>query len=357
MVVDDAAVGADGHVDAGFLEVLVAGLGHLDGCRGLAAADALGLAGDADGTAADADLHEVGASLCQEAEALAVDHVACADLDGIAIVLAHPLDGHLLPVGIALGAVDAQHVGACLDQRRHALGVVAGVDARAHDVALVAVEHFIGVGLVAVVVLAEHHVNQIALGINQRQGVQLVIPDDVVGDLEGGVLGGGDQLLERGHELGDLLLAGHAGQAVVALGDDAEQLAVGGSIVGDGHGGVTRLLLQGHNLVKRHVGGKVGVGLDETSLVVLHAGDHGGFLLDGLVAVDEAQTALGCQGDGHVVVGHGGHDGADHGDIERKRALFLALAVLDQRGFQAHRRRNARSRRMTRYQKILVERT
>ena len=65
---------------------------------------------------------------------------------------------------------------------------------------------------------------------------------------------------------------------------------------------MTRLLLQGHNLVKRHVGGKVGVGLDETSLVVLHAGDHGGFLLDGLVAIDEAQTALGCQGDGHVVV-------------------------------------------------------
>ena len=140
VVIHDAAVGADGNVHAGLAEVLVAGTRHLDGGRSLAAADALGLAGDADGAAADADLDEVGARVGEEAEALGVHHVARADLHRVAVVLAHPLDGHLLPVGIALGAVDAQHVGTGLHERRDALGVVAGVDARAHHIALVGIE-------------------------------------------------------------------------------------------------------------------------------------------------------------------------------------------------------------------------
>ena len=63
VIVHDAAVGADGHIDAGLLEILVAGLGYLNDSRCLAAADALGLAGDADGTAADTDLDEVRARL------------------------------------------------------------------------------------------------------------------------------------------------------------------------------------------------------------------------------------------------------------------------------------------------------
>ena len=59
-VKDDAAVGADGHIDAGLLEILIPGRCHLDEGGGLAAADALGLPGDADGAAADAYLHKVG---------------------------------------------------------------------------------------------------------------------------------------------------------------------------------------------------------------------------------------------------------------------------------------------------------
>ena len=90
VILHDAAVGADGHIDAGLLVVLIPGLGHLDDRRGLAAADALGLTGDADGTAADADLDEVGAGLGQEQEAVAVHHVAGAHLDLVAVMLADP---------------------------------------------------------------------------------------------------------------------------------------------------------------------------------------------------------------------------------------------------------------------------
>ncbi len=355
MIVHDAAVGADGHVDAGLAEVLVAGLRHFNGRGGLAAADALGLAGDADGTAADADLHKVGARVGEEAEALGVNHVARADLHVVAVVLAHPFDGHLLPVGIALGAIDAQHVGAGLDKRRHTLGVVAGVDARAHHVALVGVQKLVGIGLVGVVVLAEHERHQMVLGVHDGQRVQLVIPDDVVGGLQRGAIRSHHELLARRHEVGHLLVHGHAGEAVVALGHDAEQLTVGASVIGDGHGGMPVLLLQSHYLLERHVGGEVCVGGDEAGLVVLHAGHHGGLVLDGLVAVDERQTALGGERHGHLVVGHGGHDGGNHRHGKRERALLLALAVLHQRGLQADARRNAIGRRMARNQQVLVE--
>ena len=155
VVVDDAAVGANGHVDAGLLVVLVTSAADVDQRGGLATADALGLAGNADGTAADTDLDEVGTAVCQEAEALGVDDVTGTDLDVLAIVGTDPLDGALLPLAEALGGVDAQDIGAGLDEQRNALGIVAGVDTGADHVALVAVEQLVGVGLVAVVVLAE----------------------------------------------------------------------------------------------------------------------------------------------------------------------------------------------------------
>ena len=60
-------------------------LGNLDDSGSLTTADALGLAGDADGAAADADLHEVCASLSEEAEALGVHHVAGTYLDRVAV--------------------------------------------------------------------------------------------------------------------------------------------------------------------------------------------------------------------------------------------------------------------------------
>ena len=199
IIVDDAAVGADGHIDAGLLVVLVTSLGNLDDSGSLTTADALGLAGDADGAAADADLHEVCASLSEEAEALGVHHVAGTHLDGVAVVLADPADGAALPLGVALRGVDAQHIHTGIHQCGHALSVIAGVDAGAHHIALVLIQQFIGVLLVGVVVLAEHHILQVALGIHQRQGVDLVIPDDIVAVMQAGVGRCGNQLVQRGH--------------------------------------------------------------------------------------------------------------------------------------------------------------
>ena len=355
VVVYDAAVGADRHVNAGLLEILIARLSHLDDRRSLAAADTLGLTGNADGAAADAHLDEVSARIGQEAEALAVNHVARTNLHAGAVMLAHPVNGDLLPIGEALGGVDAQHVSAGLHERRHALGEVAGVDARAHHVALMLVQHLVGIFLVRVIVLAEYQRHQAIIGIDDGQRVQLVVPDDVVGRLERGVRRSHDHLLTRRHDVGHLGVKAHAGQAIIAPGHHAQQLAVGAAVSRNGHGGVAVALLELHHISQRHVRGKVSVRGDEARLVALHAGDHGRFVLDALVAVDEGKAALGGKGHGHAVIGDRRHNGRHHGDTQLHGTLFLALAIADERRLQVDRRGHAACRGVARNQQVLVE--
>ena len=355
VIVDDAAVGADGHVDAGFLIVLIAGLCHLDDSGSLTTANALGLAGDADRTAANADLHEVCTSLGQEAEALGIHNVACAHLDGIAVVLTDPADGAALPLGVTLGRVDAQHIHTGIHQCGHALGVIAGVDAGAHHIALVLIQQFIGVLLVGVVVLTEHHILQVALGIHQRQGVDLVIPDDVVAVVQGGVLRCSDQLFKRGHEGGDRGIIRGVVDAVVTRCNNAQQLAARSAIGSDGNGGVAGACLQLQHIVQGGSGGQVGIGHDITSLEALDAAHHGSLVLNALRAVDEGHAALTGQCNGQLIARDRLHDGADHGNIHLQGALLLALAVLDQRGLEADSRGDILCRGIAGDQQIFTE--
>ena len=251
IVVHDAAVGADGDIHAGLAEVFVARGAHLNERGGLAAADTLRFARDADGASADADFDKVRAALGEKAEAVAVDDVARADLDGIAIVRAHVVDDLLLPDGVSLGRVDAQHIRASLHKRGDALGVVAGVDARADEVALLVVLKREGVLLVLGVVLAEDEVEQVVVFIHDGQRVELVLPDDVVSLLERGRRRSGDELFARSHELAHLQISAHAAHAVVAARHDAEELAVGRCVLGDGDGREAVFLLEGQHVGQR----------------------------------------------------------------------------------------------------------
>ena len=243
VVLDDAAIGADGHVDAGFLIILVPLRRHVDDRRGLAPANALGLPGDADGAAANADLHEVGPGIRQEAETLAVHHVAGAYLHGVAVVVPNPPQRPQLPLGVSLGGVDDQHIHAGLHQSGNPLGIVPGVDAGAYHVALLGVQQLQGVALVGIVVLAEHKAHQMAVGRHDGQGVELVVPDDVVGGFQTGALRGGDDLLHRGHKFADRSGGVHAADPVIPAGDQAQQLSGTGAVVSDSHGGVAGPLL------------------------------------------------------------------------------------------------------------------
>ena len=272
-------------------------------------------------------------------------------------MLADPADGAALPLRVALGGVDAQHIHTGLYQCGYALGVVAGVDTGAHNVTLVLVQQLVDVGLVGIVVLAEDDILQVALGIHQRQGVDLVVPDDVVAVVQGGVFRGSDQLLNGGHEGGDRSVIRGVVDAVIAGGHDAQQLAARGAVGGDGDGGVAGACLQLQHIMQGGSGGQVGVGNDVTGLEALDAADHSGLVLDALGAVDEGDAALTGQRDGQLIAGDRLHDGADHRDIHFQRAALLALAVLDQRGLEADSRGDILSRRVARHQQVLAKGT
>ena len=85
-----------------------------------------------------------------------------------------------MPFAEAFGAVDTQHVRARLQQRRDAFGIVASVDARAHDVAFLFVDEFKRIGFVVGVVFAENHVAEALFLVDERQHVELVFPKQIV---------------------------------------------------------------------------------------------------------------------------------------------------------------------------------
>ena len=240
-------------------------------------------------------------------------------------------------------------------QSGNTLGIVTGIDTGADQVTLLVIQQFQGILLVGGVVLAEDEVHQMILIVNDGQAVQLVIPDDVVGFLQSGLLGSNHQLLTGSHEGGNLVGGLHAGHTVVTAGDDAQQLAVGSAVLGDGNGGEAVLGLQSQNVSQGVVGSQVGSGGDKTGLVALDLGDHGSLILDGLGAVDEADAAFLGQSDGQGVVGNGLHDCGSQGNIQGDGALFNALAVLDQRGLQADAIGNALFRAVAGDQQIFAE--
>ena len=187
------------------------------------------------------------------------------------------------------------------------------------------------------------------------QGVELVLPDDVVGALQSGVGATGDQLFTGGHEGGDLLGAFHTGNTVVTAGDQTQQFAVGRAVVGDGHGGEAIALLQRQHVCQGGIGGQVGGGNHETGLMALDLSHHSGLLFDGLGAENEADAAFLGQGDGQGVVGHRLHNGRSHGDIQTDGRLFLTFAILGQGGAQADVVRNALLGSVAGDQQILAE--
>ena len=177
----------------------------------------------------------------------------------------------------------------------------------------------------AVVVLAEDDAHEVIVVVDDGQGVELIVPDDVVGNLKADVLVAHDELLTRGHELGDLRLVVIATGTIVTAGDDAQELPLGSAVVGNRHGGVTGLLLELDDLLHGHVGGQRGIGLNETGLVVLDGLDHSGLGLGALGTVNEGQAALGSERDAHVDARDGLHDGGNHGDVQGDCRLLTAL--------------------------------
>ncbi len=130
-----------------------------------------------------------------------------------------------------------------------------------------------------------------------------------------------------GHHLADGNL-GAAFKAQVTIGENPNQFA----ILGNRHAGnpVAAHHFQGVGdfFVRRHRD-RID---DHAALGALDLVDFAGLLLDGEVAVNDAETSLLCQGDCHARLGHGIHRRADDGNIQRN--------FLGQMGLRVHRCRH-----------------
>ena len=233
--------------------------------------------------------------------------------------------------------------------------VVAGVDARADQIALLRVLEGEGVLLVLGVVLAENEVAQAVVLIHNGQGVELVLPNDVVGLLERGGGGSSDELFARRHKIAHLEVCAHAADAVVTARDDAEEFPVGHGVLSDGDGGEAIFLLEREHIGQRVLRREIRGADDEARLAALHAAHHLRLAFDGLRAEDERKPALLGKRDGERVVRHRLHDRRDHRDIQADRAVLLPLAVFDQRRFERNVVGHALLRGVARYEQVLAE--
>ena len=207
-----------------------------------------------------------------------------------------------------------------------------------------------------VVVLPEHEAHQMPAGGDDGQGVELVVPDDIIGGLQAGALRGGDDFLRRGHEFADRGGRVHAAHPVVPAGDEAQQLSGAGAVIRDRHGGVAGPFLQGQHVRQRVPQAEIGVADDKARLVVLHPPYHLRLLLDGLGDIDEGDAALLRQGDAHLLSGYRLHDGGDHGHVHGESGL-LPPPVLHHRGLEGDVCGNALRGGVAGHQQVLTEGT
>ena len=75
------------------------------------------------------------------------------------------------------------------------------------------------------IVLAKNEIFQSAVAVDDRERVELMLPDNIVCKLERCSLRRGNETLERSHKRCDLLIKAHARHAVVTARNNTEQLA------------------------------------------------------------------------------------------------------------------------------------
>ena len=171
--------------------------------------------------------------------------------------------------------------------------------------------------------------------IDDGEGVELMLPDDVVRFLEGDAQTTNLELREGGHEVLHQRILWGGADAVVTAGDHSEETTVRRAVFCDPNGRVSRLGTQCEDIAEGGVGANVRVAGDEAGLELLDTAYHLRLLCDGLRAVDEGKTSIASQLNGERVVGDRLHDGRDEGDIEADTCL-LPTREADERSSQGN---------------------
>jgi hypothetical protein len=230
-----------------------------------------------------------------------------------------PLDHLEQQPDVAVSGVGDEDVDPGLDQGGGALpGVAEVADGRADEQAAVAVVRRVGELLALDEVLDGDQPAEATLVVDQRQPLALVLAQEqgrlVAGDAEPA----GDQR-HRGHDLVDL-----GGRPLrdrrepeVAVRDDADQLLVE---VDDRETGDAVLTADPVEVLQRRVGADRDRVRDDPGLGPLDEVDLVGLVLDGEVAVEDADPALSGHRDRHPALGHGVHRRADQRRPERDLA-------------------------------------
>ena len=231
-----------------------------------------------------------------------------------------------------LRRVNAQYVSTGFEQCRDPLLIVTGVDSRANNIAFVIVQQFIGVLLMALIVLAEDKTAQTPVLRENGERVELMLPDNVVGFFERRALTCPDEFFKRRHECGNRRVKIHTAHAVITAGNNTHELSVGGPVFRNGYSGMPGLLLECKYITQCIIGVEVRVALNEACLIALGTANHCCFVFHTLRTVDKGNTALGSKCDSHAIAGDGLHNGRYHGDVHADRAFLLALSELYKRG-------------------------
>ena len=159
-----------------------------------------------------------------------------------------------------------------------------------------------------VVVLTENKGTKTTVFINNRERVELVVPNNIVSFLKGCSLGSGYKLFKRSHKGTYLFVAVHTAYAVVTAGNNTDKLAFAGTVFGNGNGRVTGTFLKLQNVGKSLVRSNIRVAFYKAGFVSLYSCDHSGFVLNRLGAVDERNATLLSQSNRQAVVRYSLHD-------------------------------------------------
>ena len=274
MIIDNAAVRADRHIHTRPFIVFIPCLTDFNQRCRLSTANPLRFPGNTDGTATDTDLYEIGACLRKKQKTFTIHHIACADLHAVAVLFANPLNGHPLPFGKPFRRINTEHICPCIDKKRHTLLIVAGIDTGAHDKTLLRIQHFIRILTMRIVVLTENETVKAAVFIQNRKGIDLIIPDNIIGFGKCDAKPGSDQLFKRRHKIGNLLAAVHTAHTVITARYDPHQFPVRCTVLCNRHGRMPRLCLQRKDIRQRIHRSQIGIAEYEPRLLCLYTGHH-----------------------------------------------------------------------------------
>ena len=222
VVVHNTTVRTNRNVNTCFLVILISSLGHFNSCSCLSTANSLLLTSNTDGATANSHLHKVSSIFCQEHKALSVNNVSSTNLYVRTKCIVNVVQSPLLPLRKSFRGIDTQNINPSFQQCRHTLHVISCINSRTHHVAVVFIQQFQWMLLVGSIVLSEYHRNQVSVLGNNRQRVQLVLPDQVICLAQGNAVLSHNQVVELGHVILNMSLWIHLVNSKVTTGNNSQ---------------------------------------------------------------------------------------------------------------------------------------